>query len=258
MQEYDFDQPGGTTALLEPPEVPVRDAPPGTAAIVFQNVSKVYEPNVAALTDVSFVIEKGEFVFVVGPSGSGKSTMVRLLLKEIEPTSGRILVGGRDLGRLPRRKVPQLRRNIGCVFQDFKLLPNRTTSENVAYALKVQGEGRNAIRRKVPEVLGLVGLTHKMNSYPDELSGGEQQRVSIARAFVNHPPLLVCDEPTGNLDPDTSVGIMQLLYRINRSGTTVLMATHDREMVDKMRRRVIALEDGRIARDERRGGYASE
>jgi cell division transport system ATP-binding protein len=228
------------------------------AMIIFENVRKVYEPNVVALEDASFVIEKGEFVFLVGPSGSGKSTMVRLLLKELEPTSGRIVVGGRDLARLRRSKVAQLRRNIGCVFQDFKLLPNRTTAENVAYALKVQGEGRNAIRRKVPEVLGLVGLTQKVNSYPDELSGGEQQRVSIARAFVNHPPLLVCDEPTGNLDPDTSVGIMQLLYRINRSGTTVVMATHDREMVDKMRRRVIALEDGRIARDERRGGYASE
>jgi cell division transport system ATP-binding protein len=227
------------------------------AMIVFENVTKVYEPNVVALESASFVIEKGEFVFLVGPSGSGKSTMVRLLLKELEPTHGRIVVGGRDLGRLRRSKVPQLRRNIGCVFQDFKLLPNRTTSENVAYALKVQGESRSAIRHKVPEVLGLVGLTHKVNSYPDELSGGEQQRVSIARAFVNHPPLLVCDEPTGNLDPDTSVGIMQLLYRINRSGTTVVMATHDREMVDKMRRRVIALEDGRIARDERRGGYVS-
>jgi cell division transport system ATP-binding protein len=235
-----------------------RAAVAARAMIVFENVRKVYEPNVVALEDASFVIEKGEFVFLVGPSGSGKSTMVRLLLKELEPTAGRIVVGGRDLGRLRRSKVPQLRRNIGCVFQDFKLLPGRTTSENVAYALKVQGESRSAIRNKVPEVLGLVGLTHKVNSYPDELSGGEQQRVSIARAFVNHPPLLVCDEPTGNLDPDTSVGIMQLLYRINRSGTTVVMATHDREMVDKMRRRVIALEEGRIARDERRGGYVSE
>jgi cell division transport system ATP-binding protein len=224
--------------------------------IVFDAVTKIYEPNVAALSDVSFVIEKGEFVFVVGASGSGKSTVVRLLLKELEPTGGRIIVSGRDLGRLPRRKVSQLRRNVGCVFQDFKLLPNRTASENVAYALKVQGEGSDSIRRKVPEVLSLVGLAHKMSSYPDELSGGEQQRVSIARAFVNHPPLLVCDEPTGNLDPDTSVGIMQLLYRINRSGTTVLMVTHDREMVDKMRRRVIALEEGRLLRDERRGGYA--
>ena len=226
--------------------------------IVFDAVRKVYEPNVAALTDVSFLIDKGEFVFVVGASGSGKSTIIRLILKEIEPTAGKIAVGGRDLTRLKRSKVPLLRRNVGCVFQDFKLLPNRTAAENVAYALKVQGESGNAIRRKVPEVLNLVGLSHKMNSYPDELSGGEQQRVSIARAFVNHPPLLVCDEPTGNLDPDTSVGIMQLLYRINRSGTTILMVTHDREMVDKMRKRVIQLEEGRLARDERRGGYAGE
>jgi cell division transport system ATP-binding protein len=226
--------------------------------IVFEGVSKEYDLGVKALQGVSFVIEKGEFVFVVGASGSGKSTMVRLLLKELEPTAGRIIVGGRDLARLKRSKVPLLRRNVGCVFQDFKLLPNRTASENVAYALKVQGESRVAIRRKVPEVLNLVGLGGRMNSLPDELSGGEQQRVSIARAFVNHPPLLVCDEPTGNLDPDTSVGIMQLLYRINRSGTTILMVTHDREMVDKMRKRVIALEEGRLARDERRGGYASE
>jgi cell division transport system ATP-binding protein len=237
------------------PVVPV--APSPSAMIVFDAVTKVYEPDVRALREVSFVIEKGEFVFVVGASGSGKSTIVRLILKELEPTRGRIIVGGRDLARLRRSKVPLLRRNVGCVFQDFKLLPSRTASENVAYALKVQGESKAAIRRKVPEVLNLVGLGHKMNSYPDELSGGEQQRVSIARAFVNHPPLLVCDEPTGNLDPDTSVGIMQLLYRINRSGTTILMVTHDREMVDKMRRRVIALEDGRLARDERRGGYES-
>ena len=233
-------------------------APPAGAMIVFERVTKVYEPNVTALDDMSFVIEKGEFVFIVGASGSGKSTMVRLLLKELEPTEGRIIVGGRDLGRLKHSKVPLLRRNVGCVFQDFKLLPNRTAAENVAYALKVQGESRSSIRRKVPEVLNLVGLSHKMNSLPDELSGGEQQRVSIARAFVNHPPLLICDEPTGNLDPDTSVGIMQLLYRINRAGTTILMVTHDREMVDKMRKRVIALEDGKLARDERRGGYTSE
>jgi cell division transport system ATP-binding protein len=245
-------------ALAEQNGQPETPAATARAMIGFESVTKVYEPNVAALSDVSFVIEKGEFVFVVGASGSGKSTIIRLLLKELEPTSGRIIVAGRDLGRLRGSKVPQLRRNLGCVFQDFKLLPNRTAAENVAYALKVQGEGANAIRRKVPEVLNLVGLAHKMSSYPDELSGGEQQRVSIARAFVNHPPLLVCDEPTGNLDPDTSVGIMQLLYRINRSGTTVLMVTHDREMVDKMRKRVIALEDGRLARDERRGGYASE
>jgi cell division transport system ATP-binding protein len=245
-------------ALAEQNGQPANQVASARSMIAFDAVTKVYEPNVAALSDVSFVIEKGEFVFVVGASGSGKSTIIRLLLKELEPTSGRIIVAGRDLGRLRGSKVPQLRRNLGCVFQDFKLLPNRTAAENVAYALKVQGEGSNGIRRKVPEVLNLVGLAHKMSSYPDELSGGEQQRVSIARAFVNHPPLLVCDEPTGNLDPDTSVGIMQLLYRINRSGTTVLMVTHDREMVDKMRKRVIALEDGRLARDERRGGYASE
>ena len=260
VQELDLPQQQQDGAAAEAESATNGAAPvaPSGAMIVFQNVTKIYEPNVAALQDVSFVIEKGDFVFVVGASGSGKSTLIRLLLKELEPPTGRIMVGGRDLTRLRRSKVPLLRRNIGCVFQDFKLLPSRTAAENVAYALKVQGESRNSIRRKVPEVLNLVGLSHKTNSLPDELSGGEQQRVSIARAFVNHPPLLVCDEPTGNLDPDTSVGIMQLLYRINRAGTTILMATHDREMVDKMRKRVIALEDGRLARDERRGGYTSE
>src|ERR1043166_3415002 len=247
-----------TTAVLEHETVATPPAPASSPMVIFENVTKIYEPDVAALRDVSFAIDKGEFVFVVGASGSGKTTVIRLVLKELEPTSGKIIVGGRELGRLKRSKVPLLRRNVGCVFQDFKLLPNRTAAENVAYALKVQGESSNSIRRKVPEVLNLVGLAHKMSSYPDELSGGEQQRVSIARAFVNHPPLLVCDEPTGNLDPDTSVGIMQLLYRINRSGTTVLMVTHDREMVDKMRRRVIQLEGGRLARDERRGGYVGE
>jgi len=226
--------------------------------IVFEDVRKVYEPDVVAVDGVSFVIEKGEFVFVVGPSGSGKSTIIRLLLKELEPTGGRIMVGGRDLTRLKRSKVPLLRRNVGCVFQDFKLLRDRSAFENIAYALRVQGEPSTSIRKKVPEVLALVGLAHKASSRPDELSGGEQQRVSIARAVVNHPPLLICDEPTGNLDPDTSVGIMQLLYRINRSGTTILMATHDREMVDKMRKRVIALEGGKLLRDERRGGYTTE
>ena len=241
-----------TLPELQPIETP---APSPSAMIVFEAVAKVYDPDVTALRDVSFVIEKGEFVFVVGASGSGKSTIIRLLLKELEPTRGRIFVGGRDLTRLRRSNVPKLRRNVGCVFQDFKLLPSRTAAENVAYALKVQGEGANNIRRKVPEVMNMVGLAHKMNSLPDELSGGEQQRVSIARAFVNHPPLLVCDEPTGNLDPDTSVGIMQLLYRINRAGTTILMVTHDREMVDKMRRRVIQLENARVVRDDRRGGY---
>jgi cell division transport system ATP-binding protein len=250
-----------TATMLAEPELEVV-APSAvvsaSAMIVFDAVRKVYEPHVTALDGVSFTIDKGEFVFVVGASGSGKSTIIRLLLKEIEPTGGRIIVGGRDLTRLKRSRVPLLRRNLGCVFQDFKLLPNRTAAENVAYALKVQGESSAQIRKKVPEVLNLVGLAHKMNSRPYELSGGEPQRVSLARSVVNHPPLLICDEPTGNLDPDTSVGIMQLLYTINRSGTTILMVTHDREMVDKMRRRVIALDKGRLARDERRGGYESE
>jgi cell division transport system ATP-binding protein len=250
------------TAVAEPENIvvpePTAAEPSASAMIVFEDVKKVYEPGVTALEGVSFIIEKGEFVFVVGASGSGKSTVVRLLLKEIDPTQGRIVVGGRDLGRLKRSKVPLLRRNVGCVFQDFKLLPNRTAAENIGYALRVQGQSSAEIRKKVPEVMNLVGLSHKMNSRPEELSGGEQQRVSIARAFVNHPPLLVCDEPTGNLDPDNSVGIMQLLYRISRTGTTILMVTHDREMVDKMRRRVIALEHGQLVRDERRGGYTEE
>jgi cell division transport system ATP-binding protein len=256
MQDELFDTGDIATAVAEPPPAPA--APTARSMIVFDAVTKIYEPNVGALRDVSFVIDKGEFVFLVGPSGSGKSTAIRMLLREVEPSSGRVIVSGRDLGRLRGSKVPLLRRNLGCVFQDFKLLPNRSAYDNVAYALKVQGENRNAIRKKVPEVLNLVGLADKMSSLPDELSGGEQQRVSIARAVVNRPPLLICDEPTGNLDPDTSVGIMQLLYRINRAGTTVLMATHDREMVDKMRRRVIALEDGVLMRDERRGGYTTE
>jgi len=251
------------TALAEPEttaaEQAARDGSTGAAMVVLEDVRKVYETNrVTALDGVSFVVEKGEFVFIVGASGSGKSTMIRLLLKEVEPTSGRIIVGGRDLGRLKGSKVPLLRRNLGCVFQDFKLLPPRTAAENIGYALRVQGESNALIRKKVPEVMDLVGLAHKMSSRPEELSGGEQQRVSIARAMVNHPPLLICDEPTGNLDPDTSVGIMQLLYRINRTGTTIIMVTHDREMVDKMRKRVIALEAGKLVRDERRGGYAEE
>ncbi len=253
----DHETPDGATAVADPLADPVDgEARASSAAmIVFEGVHKVYEPDVTALAGVSFVIDKGEFVFVVGPSGSGKSTIIRLLLKELDATRGRIIVGGRDVGRLKRSKVSLLRRNVGCVFQDFKLLRDRSAYENVAYALRVQGEASSSVRRKVPEVLNLVGLAHKMGSRPDELSGGEQQRVSIARAVVNHPPLLICDEPTGNLDPDTSVGIMQLLHRINTAGTTILMVTHDREMVDKMRKRVIALDDGRVVRDERRGGY---
>ena len=243
-----------TTAVLEEPIAAPR--PSAASMIVFDSVTKVYEPDVVALNDVTFHIDKGEFVFIVGASGSGKSTLVRLLLKELEPTGGKIVVGGRELSRLKRSKVPMLRRNIGCVFQDFKLLPRRTAAENVAYALKVQGESSAAIRKKVPEVLAMVGLSHKMNSLPDELSGGEQQRVSIARAFVNRPLILLADEPTGNLDPTTSVGIMRLLDRINRTGTTVVMATHDRSIVDTMRRRVIELDRGTIVRDQSRGVYA--
>jgi cell division transport system ATP-binding protein len=261
VQDDDLPMTTTATALAEPDTAidQVGEQSGSGSMIVLSDVRKIYEPNVTALDGVSFVIDKGEFVFVVGASGSGKSTMIRLLLKELEPTSGRIIVGGRDLGRLKQSKVPLLRRNVGCVFQDFKLLPNRTAAENVAYALKVQGESSASIRKKVPEVLNLVGLSHKMSSRPDELSGGEQQRVAIARAFVNHPPLLICDEPTGNLDPDTSVGIMQLRHRINTAGgKTILMVTHDREMVDKMRKRVIALDEGRLARDERRGGYTTE
>jgi cell division transport system ATP-binding protein len=230
----------------------------GDVVIIFENVTKNYDQNVVGMDDVTLHIEKGEFAFLVGPSGSGKSTLIKLVLKQLEPTDGRILVAGRNLQTLRRSKVPLLRRNIGCVFQDFKLLPNKTVFENVAYALEVVGEHRRSIRRKVPEILNLVGLADKTNSLPHEISGGEQQRVSVARAFVNHPPLLLADEPTGNIDPETSIGIMQLLLRINRTGTTVVVATHDREMVDRMRRRVIALDVGKLVRDERRGVYDSE
>ncbi len=223
--------------------------------IVFENVTKIYDPDVVGLQEFTCHIGKGEFVFLVGPSGSGKSTLIKLVLKELEPDEGRLLVAGRNLGTLRRSKVPLLRRNIGCVFQDFKLLPNKTVYENVAYALEVVGEPRRSIRRKVPEILNLVGLNDKMASLPQEISGGEQQRVSVARAFVNHPPLLLADEPTGNIDPDTAIGIMQLLVRINRTGTTIVVATHDREMVNRMRRRVLQLEAGRLVRDERRGSY---
>jgi cell division transport system ATP-binding protein len=223
--------------------------------ITLTNVSKFYVPEKPALEDCTVDIGAGEFVFIVGHSGSGKSTFIRLLLRELVPSRGQIVVAGQDLVKLKNWKVPYLRRNIGCVFQDFKLLPNKTAFENVAFALEVIGKSKHVIRTQVPEVLRLVGLEDKVNSYPDELSGGEQQRVSIARAFVNRPPLLLCDEPTGNLDPQTSLGIMKLLERINKTGTTVVVATHDRDMVDNMRRRVIALEGGRIIRDQDRGVY---
>lgn len=208
-----------------------------------------------ALANVDVDIPQGEFVFLVGHSGSGKSTFIRLLLREILPTRGEITVAGQDVIKMKNWKIPYLRRNIGCVFQDFKLLPNKTCYENVAFALEVIGKSKHVIRTQVPEVLKLVGLEDKETSYPDELSGGEQQRVSIARAFVNRPPLLLADEPTGNLDPATSLGIMSLLNRINKTGTTILVATHDREMVDSMRKRVIALENGKIIRDQSRGVY---
>ncbi len=226
--------------------------------IYFNNVTKVYGRDAVALKDVNLSIDPGEFVFLVGASGSGKSTMLRLILKETEPTSGTISVNGMKLSTILRREVPNHRRAIGCVFQDFKLLPNKTVAENVAYAMEVTGQRRRTIRTKVPQILELVGLEGKKDKYPDQLSGGEQQRVSVARAFVSQPPIQIADEPTGNLDPETSVGIMQLLHRINRIGTTVLVATHDKEMVDVMRKRVVALEEGRIVRDKVRGVYADE
>src|SRR3954464_3554347 len=226
--------------------------------VEFAEVSKVYDSGHVGLERVSMRIGRGEFVFLVGPTGCGKSTCIRLVMKELEPTTGSVSVAGRDLQQVTSKRLPYLRRNIGVIFQDYKLLPNRTVYANVAYALEVIGESRESIRRKVPDILRLVGLSTKLHNYPDELSGGEQQRFSIARAFVNHPPLLLADEPTGNLDPETSIGIMQLIYRINRTGTTVVVATHDREMVDKMRRRVIELNQGRIIRDQVAGMYQQD
>ena len=224
--------------------------------IRLENVSKVYPTGARpALDTVSLGIEKGEFVFLIGPSGSGKSTVLRLLLREELPTQGVVSVNGRNVGRMPGRKVPDLRRKIGCVFQDFRLLPKRNVFENVAFALEVINKKPKVIRRTVPEVLELVGLAGKAKRMPSELSGGEQQRVAIARAFVNRPLVLLADEPTGNLDPDTSQGIMSLLERINRTGTTVVMATHDNNIVDAMRRRVIELEMGKVIRDQNRGVY---
>ncbi len=224
--------------------------------IRFENVSKVYaNQRRAALDDVDVEIEKGEFVFLVGASGSGKSTFLRLILREQRPTAGRVYVAGRELNRLHSWKIPSMRRQIGTVFQDFRLLPNKTVHENVAFALQVIGKPASVIRRVVPEVLDLVGLDGKGDRMPDELSGGEQQRVAVARAFVNRPKILIADEPTGNLDPATSVGIMKLLDRINRSDTTVLMATHDSTIVDQMRKRVIELDEGIVVRDQSRGVY---
>ena len=223
--------------------------------IRLDSVTKMYKGGTVAARDVSLNIRRGEFVFLVGPSGSGKSTLVRLLLRQEMVTRGTIWVAGKDITRLPAWKVPFLRRSIGTVFQDFKLLSTKTVSENVAFALEVIGRPRSAIRSQVEQVLELVGLDELGARYPDQLSGGEQQRVSIARAFVNRPLILLADEPTGNLDPTTSVGIMRILDRINRSGTTVVMATHDHAIVNAMRRRVVAIDNGQIVRDEREGGF---
>lgn len=225
--------------------------------IEFRDVSKIYENDTAALKDINLVIKKGEFVFLVGPSGSGKSTFIKLLIKETPVTSGTIFVAGRNICILKSSRIPQLRRNIGCIFQDYKLLSDRTIFENIAFALEVIGKPNYIIKAQVPQVLKLVGLYSKMDSYPHQLSGGEQQRICIARAFVNRPPILLADEPTGNLDPATSESIMKLLSRINLIGTTVVMATHEKYIVNAMRRRVVEMEEGLIIRDQKRGVYGS-
>jgi cell division transport system ATP-binding protein len=244
-------------ASTQHPRPTARPSGNGRQVIEFRGVSKLYAGDVG-LDQATFSVQRGEFVFLVGSTGSGKSTLMRLLIKELDPTSGVIRVAGHDLDQIPRKRIPYFRRNVGVVFQDFKLLPNRTVYDNVAYALQVTGSGRKEIRAKVPDVLRLTGLSTKLHNFPHQLSGGEQQRVSVARAFVNHPPLLLADEPTGNLDPDTSIDIMRLLYRINRTGTTVLVATHDQAMVDKMRRRVLELSRGQIVRDEAAGLYTRD
>jgi cell division transport system ATP-binding protein len=235
--------------------VPARDE--REVVVEFRGVSKLYGPGGVGLERATFAVRRQEMVFLVGPTGSGKSTIMRLLIKELDPTDGRILVAGRDLDKIERKKIPYYRRNVGVVFQDFKLLPTRTVYDNIAYALQVTGASRKQIRATLPDVLRLTGLSTKLHNYPHQLSGGEQQRVAVARAFASHPPLLLADEPTGNLDPETSIGIMQLLYRINRAGTTVIVASHDNAMVDRMRRRVIELKRGRIVRDEASGLYGA-
>jgi cell division transport system ATP-binding protein len=223
--------------------------------IRLENVTKVYEGGTVAANDVSLDIQKGEFVFLVGESGSGKSTLIRLMLRDEPVTRGKIWVAGKDITTLPKWKIPYLRRSVGTVFQDYKLLPNKTVSENVGFALEVLGRPRSVIGPQVEQVLDLVGLSDMSERYPRQLSGGEQQRVSVARAFVNRPPIMLCDEPTGNLDPKTSVGIMKLLDRINRTGTTIVMATHDHAIVDAMKRRVVALDRGKVTRDQQSGRY---
>ncbi len=226
--------------------------------IEFNNVSKLYDNNVKALSEVNIKIEAGEFVFLVGPSGSGKSTFIKLLIKEIEPTIGEIVVDDKKVAKLTRSQTPYFRRRIGMVFQDFRLIPTLNVYENVAFAMRVVEASQKEIRRRVPMVLSLVGLSHKYKMFPNELSGGEQQRVSLARAIVNNPSVLIADEPTGNLDPETAKEIMDLLDDINRAGTTILMATHAKEIVNNMKKRVIAIEKGNIVRDEKRGSYEDE
>lgn len=230
----------------------------GFPLILLSNVSKVYPNGSTALDDISFFIERGEFVFIVGPSGSGKSTLIKLLMHEEVATSGQVIINNDDVAALKRREIPYLRRSMGVVFQDFRLLPKKTVFENVAFAMDIIGASRKEIRKQVPNVLSLVGLAHKAKSYPDELSGGEQQRVALARALVNNPAFLIADEPTGNLNPKAAMEIMELLDDINKRGTTVIMATHAKDIVDRMKKRVIAIEDGKIARDETRGGYGNE
>ena len=226
--------------------------------IEFNNVSKIYNNNVKALSDVSVKINSGDFVFLVGPSGSGKSTFIKMLLKEIEPTMGNITVADRNLSEIKRNQVPYYRRKIGMVFQDFRLIPTLNVYENVAFAMRVVEASQKEIRKRVPMVLSLVGLSHKYKMFPNELSGGEQQRVSLARAIVNNPSVLIADEPTGNLDPDTAKEIMELLEDINKSGTTIVMATHAKDIVDNMQKRVIAIDKGMIVRDDRKGMYENE
>ncbi|MBQ3118822.1 MAG: cell division ATP-binding protein FtsE [Clostridia bacterium] len=226
--------------------------------ILLSNVSKVYPNGSTALDDVSFFIERGEFVFIVGPSGSGKSTLIKLLMHEETATEGQVIINNKDIGKLKRREIPYLRRSMGVVFQDFRLLSNKTVYENVAFAMDIIGASRKEIRKQVPNVLSLVGLSHKAKSYPRELSGGEQQRVALARALVNNPAFLIADEPTGNLNPKVAMEIMELLDNINKRGTTVIMATHAKDIVDAMKKRVIAIEEGKIVRDETRGGYGYE
>lgn len=226
--------------------------------IKYVDVYKEYGNNVKALTNVSLDIKKGEFVFLVGSSGAGKSTLIKLLLKEEEPTEGKIILNNMDITKVKNRRIPYIRRNIGVVFQDFRLLPNKTVYENVAFAMEIIGSNPKEIRRRVPMILSMVDLSRRASNFPDQLSGGERQRVSIARAIVNNPTVLIADEPTGNLDPDTAWDIMKVLNEINGRGTTVLMATHAKDIVNSMKKRVIEIHDGRLIRDEQKGGYGNE